>query len=211
MVSIIATAGVIVALGFVIELVLFVRFDILSAFIASANLKFVVYAVIGIPLVEETIRVAVLTLAEGRLFDKKNYVTVKTAVLMGISIGCFEFVTKTLGLSSKRPLGMDFVTGINLLTFVSSFPIHVALSSAFFSFRSRRFLKTLALHALINLSVVVFSLVLTWYRLGPMAYTCGMLASITYLSYIIWKNFGERLTVREDTQDRTKAAQSMIP
>ena len=103
MVSIIALAGVIVAMGFMIELVLFVRLDILSAFIAVPSLKFVVYAVIGSPLVEETIKIAVLSLAEGRLLNKRSCVTVRTAVLMGIFIGCLEFVTKTFGLSSKRP------------------------------------------------------------------------------------------------------------
>jgi hypothetical protein len=94
------------------------------------------------------------------------------AAAIGLGLGTVAFIIKAWG---HGPL--------TWMLALSSFPIHVTLSLAFYSFASGRVAKTLGLHVLINATGAISRFVLhTVLGVGPLAYAAGVLAAVSVVS-----------------------------
>jgi hypothetical protein len=174
----------IAVLSFTVEEVLIFRMDIWDHWFADPRIKHAFYAVTLVPLVEETMRVNVVRWAERRQWLTRPE-SLATALTFGVLIGCAEWVTKSAFLDPALTLN----TALGLIIHMSSLAIHPALSAAFFSFRSERFVKTLALHCLINATILGSGGVLIAYGLSysssPVGYTAALLAVVCILSGVV--------------------------
>jgi hypothetical protein len=177
-------AVTIAVLSFSAEDILIFRMDIWDNWFADPRIKHAFYAVTVVPLVEETVRVNVVRWAERRQWLTRP-VSLGTALTFGILIGCTEWVTKSAFLDPALTLS----TALGLIIHTSSLAIHPALSAAFFSFRSERFITTLALHCLINATILASRGVLIAYGLSysssPVGYTAALLAVVCGVSGLV--------------------------
>lgn len=175
----------IAVLSYAIEDFLIFRADIWGTWFADRRVTFVVYMVVLMPLVEETVRVQVVRLAEKRRWLEQP-VSLQTAIFLGALLGLFEWVAKSMWLDPA----LTRKTFLGLITHLTSFPIHVALSCAFFSFRSERFVKTMALHVLTNLTIIAVAVTLTaqGWDTASLNYVLAMLATAILVSALVaWR------------------------
>jgi hypothetical protein len=140
---------------------------------APAEVKQTAYGLLLFPIVEEVSR-ATCAMALGA-WNR----SAAEAAAIGFGLGTVEFMIKAWG---GGPL--------TWMLALSAFPLHVALSLAFYSFASARVVKTLALHVLINAMGAISGFVLhTVLGVGPVAHAAGVLAAISIVSVVI----GERV------------------
>lgn len=136
----------------------------------------VLAAVIVMPVVEETTRA--LSAYACHVWK----VPLRAAMLFGLVYGVFEMALK---LSDQQAhIGPDVRTILNILGVAGSIPIHVALSVAFYSLQRARLPRMIALHGLLNLTLIV---VLTplWERVSIPVYAAISLAVVTALSVLL--------------------------
>ena len=178
-------AVVISILSFIIEYLLIAQVDIFGTYFMDQRITFVFYMVALIPPVEEAVRVNIVRQAEKHHWLDK-LVSLRTAILFGALIGLCEWVAKSIWLEPR----LTTRTILGLLTNLSSFPIHIALSCAFFSFKSERFVKTAALHVLTNLTIIIVAVTLTaqgWDG-ASLVYMLAMLATVILVSaLVVWR------------------------
>jgi hypothetical protein len=178
-------ALVVSILSYAIEDFLIFRADIWGTWFSDRRVTFLVYVIVLTPLVEETVRVQVVRLAEKRRWLEQP-VSLQTAIFLGALIGTFEWVAKSIWLEPA----LTGKTILGLIAHFSSFPIHIALSCAFFSFRSERFVKTAALHVLTNFTIIIVAVTLTaqgWDG-ASLAYVLAMLATVILVSVlVVWR------------------------
>jgi hypothetical protein len=105
----------------------------------------------------------------------------RTAAMIGLLIGLGEVGTKTFEAALFNPNFHPLLSSGPILV---SIPIHVALSLAFYSIWSGRWLKTFGLHVLINGTGWTFGRGL-WGTMAPAEYVATNVAFITALSVAI--------------------------
>lgn len=172
------------------------------------NLRLIIGVALAVPLIEETARFWAVQMGEEyRWIKRGTEVSISVAVGLGLLLGTIEIGTKSLMLATSNPEN-TLLTVVRYLSHVSSLPIHVALSCAFFSFKSHRYPKTLALHAFINTSVIVDLIVLERFGLkydaAPVARTIALLAMVTAVS-LLFAFFSIRRMARQRTGSRSQA------
>lgn len=149
--------------AFALEFALIARADILAGVIAVPVWRFAFYVVVLVPLIEESVRYAAVRMSGHWRTSPAS------AALVGALVGLFEMGFKSV------PTGLE-------LAYVSSLPIHIALSVAFFAFTTRRLPKTFGMHAAINLLVLALGTALTALHVGAILQTITLLAAITAAS-----------------------------
>lgn len=136
---------------------------------ALAEVRQAAHLLLVFPVVEEVSRAIC-----ARVLGAWNRSAAEAAAI-GLGLGTVEFLIKAWG---HGPL-----TGMLAL---SAFPLHVALSLAFYSFARGRVAKTLALHVLINATGAISGFVLhTVLGVGPVAHAAGVLAAVSIVSAAI--------------------------
>jgi hypothetical protein len=155
-----------VATAFLLRIVLekaILNVDPLSG--AYADVRQAAYVLLLFPAVEEVSRAACAWTLGG--WNR----SAGEAAAIGLGIGSVEFIVKAWG---HGPL-------VSMMS-LTSFPIHVTLSLAFYSFASGRVMKSLGLHVLINSTRAAAGFVLHTV-LG--AYAVGLRAAVSIVSVAI--------------------------
>jgi hypothetical protein len=159
--------------AFILEVVLLVGADILSPFIGQPWRE-LVYLTLATPLIEETLRYGVVRLTG--LWDQSP----RKAIQIGLGIGLFEVFFKSIPM-----LAHSTFVPLAFLSNISSIPLHVALSCAFFSFVTLRWPKTLAFHVLLNSGAMALWIMLLRLRVAAAPTTATMLVAITTTSVLL--------------------------
>jgi hypothetical protein len=136
---------------------------------ASAEVRQAAYLLLVFPVVEEVSRATC-----AKVLGAWNRSTAEAAAI-GLGLGTVEFLIKAWG---HGPL--------TWMLALSAFPLHVALSLAFYSFAHARVAKTLALHVAINATGAISGFVLhAILEVGPLARAAGLLAAVSIVSVVI--------------------------
>lgn len=159
-------AALITIPAFILELAL-MRVDALALLVPAAPFRFAFYLTVVFPLIEEALRYGVLRWRGPWL------ATPWQAAGIGAAIGTFEAALK---------ISADPAAALGWLTAVSSLPLHVALSLAFFSFAELRLLKTTSLHIGLNTFGLILGTALASAQIAPLPTVLTMLTAITAAS-----------------------------
>jgi hypothetical protein len=158
--------------AFILEFALLIRGDVLAP-ILPQPWREAAYLAVCMPLIEETVRYGIVRLS-GRW-----ELPIRQAMLIGLGIGLFECFFKSLPMLMHSNVSL-----LGLLSNISSVPLQIALSIAFFSFVTHRWLKMLALHILLNVSTLALWSALASHRVGAILTTTTMLFAITAASVL---------------------------